>query len=150
MKESFQLQNQVRKGVIFQCKRKQKVDGYSRTDRDKDSFLSSLSDNAVYLSKSTVYEKPEQTMLESSFLVQRKKSFFFQKVILKEKYNLFPSRICAFQKDSVFSVERYVTYSLFSSSDRWNNSNAKFFLLTGRFQIFVLPRKELYAYISSL
>lgn len=41
--------------------------GYSRTDRDKDSFLSSLSDNAVYLSKSTVYEKPEQTMLESSF-----------------------------------------------------------------------------------
>lgn len=29
--------------------------GYSRTERDKDSFLSSLSDDAVYLSESIVY-----------------------------------------------------------------------------------------------
>ena len=29
--------------------------GYSRTERDKDSFLNPLSDNAVYLSESIVY-----------------------------------------------------------------------------------------------
>ena len=29
--------------------------GYSRTERDKDSFLNSLSDDAIYLSESIVY-----------------------------------------------------------------------------------------------